>query len=498
MSQQLLMKSEEIYLLYCLVKTQGIGVEFSHSSIEFSKQYGVTLSTVTSLFSTLKKTQSVIVKEQYSLKGRGQNVYTLTKSTLLNHDEFGLLKKVIQTDNLVVFQLLKNDLSGLTELTTSGYSNDNSKKKRQPFRASNRLFLALLLLHANELGVVDNMSSTYIRKLMGHISAARFKSQLTTLKELGLMREHVSGLTGKELFGRTKGSYYLNIEHPFLKSSFDEVSLLLLDFNRSIYRYNESTEVKCLFDAYAHAWCIRGQKIDLGKLDRYQWSEAIGGVMEVFPTRFVIHFFRNKALHDQIHQWVCQVASEFILKQVTSYESLNINQCSHRLIELLSFSKSIPMTKQHEVFGSLSASRKVKLKLNKVSYLADVLSLDEPDLLDEEPLSYWQYVMLTRLIVALGLNMAARYKKLLALSGIKSTNVEHCAILPLKEEVGFCFQYEIRFIQPDEQQRIVLLTVHDKEQVSLKISGEQKKVEPQIRIQDIHRAFRSNSCQKQS
>ncbi|MBH52422.1 MAG: hypothetical protein CL785_04645 [Chloroflexi bacterium] len=478
------MKSEAVYLLSCLLKNQGVDIEFSHQSREFSKQYGVTLSTVTALFSTLKKTQSLIVKEQYSLRGRGQYAYTLTKNTLLNHDEFGLLDKITQTENPAVTRLLKNDVSELIEVESS---EDTQIKRRQSFRAANRLFLVVLLLHANELGVIEEVSSTRIRKMMGGISAARFKSQLNTLKAMGLIKAHVSGLTGKALFGRTKGSYYLNIEHPFLKSSFEGVSSLLLDFNRILYPYNESTEVKCLFDAYAHTWCIREQRTDLRKLEHYRWPEVMGGVMEDFPTQCVIHFFRNRALQDQMHQWVCQVASAFILKPASNLTDLTVNQCSDRLAKLLSFSKVVPMTRRRTVLSIFSTYQQVRLKFNSTYYLADVFSMDEPK---DASQSYWHYVLLTRLIMKLGLNMASHYQKLLALGGIKGMNARQCAIIPLKREGDFCFQYELRFTQPEEPQRTIQVTVNAKEEVSLMISGERQ--EAQLPIQEIHRAFRSN------
>jgi hypothetical protein len=90
----------------------------------------------------------------------------------------------------------------------------------------------------------------------------------------------------------------------------------------------------------------------------------------------------------------------------------------------------------------------------------------------------------------LGLNMAFHYQKLLALGGIKSMNAKQCAIIPSKREGDFCFQYEIRFTQPEEPQRTILMRVNAKEEVSLMISGERQ--EAQLPIQEIHRAFRSN------
>ncbi|HDZ5417452.1 TPA: hypothetical protein RTK63_002925 [Vibrio harveyi] len=490
------MKSEEIYLLLCLIKKHGFDSEFRKKIVEISEELGVSTNTVSSLFSALKASQCIKIRELYALKGRGKNCYELTDKVLLSHDDFGILPKIMATQNPAIIRLLGNELSNLLEKTQPQINDSDGIKKRQPFRASNRLFLTLLLLHSNELGVIEEMSSTRIRKMMGNISAERFKSQLTTLKKLGLVKRHIAGMTGKELFGRTKGSYYLNIEHPFLKDSFEVVSSFLLDFNHIPYDYNESTEVTCLIHAYRDTRDINKKATHIGKLNLYQWSEVMGRVMDEFSTRSVIHLFRNKTFHDHLHQWVCQVASEIMLHPFERITDIKVNRCSDRFIQLLSLSKSVPLTKQQKVIEALPPAQRTKRLLDDSLFINDVLSID--DKAEGSALLYWQHVVLTRLILTLGFNMAERYKKLLKLSGLGEQRINQCVVVPVAAFEEFCFQYTIRFTLGDGKRQNVQLLVDKDEEVTLLIAEKVQGVDPKISIQDIKKIFVPKLASQQS
>ncbi|RBW67100.1 hypothetical protein DS893_01080 [Vibrionales bacterium C3R12] len=485
------MKTEEIYLLFCLIRSHGFGSEFSNKALEISEGFGISTNTVSSLFSALRSTQSIKIREQYALKGRGKNCYTLTSKVLINYDVHGVLPKVMATQNPAIIRLLENDLSNLIEKTQPQTSDSDGIKKRQPFRASNRLFMTLLLLHSNELGVIEEISSTQIRKMMGNISAERFKSQLNTLKKLGLVKCHIAGMTGKELFGRTKGSYYLNIDHPFLKDSFENVSSLLLDFNDVTHDYNESTEVTCLIEAYRYTRDIDRKTTHRGKLKCYQWSRVMGesgaGGIVGFPIQSVIHFFRNPIFHDHLHQWGCQVASELMLHSFNSIGDLQVNQCSERLTHLLSLSKSVPLTKQQQVIDALPPLQRTKRLLDDSLFLNDVLSID--DKVQGSSLLYWQHIVLTRLILTLGFNMAERYKKLLKLSGLGEQRINQCVVVPVAAFEEFCFQYTIRFTLGDGKRQNVKLLADKDEEVTLLIAEKVQDVDPKISIQDIKKIF---------
>lgn len=476
------MKPEEIYLLLCLLKSKGINAEFSHQTVELSKQFGVTLNTVTSLFSALKHTQSLIVNARYALRGRGQNDYMLTEKVLSHHNHSTLLQTIIATQNPAISRLLSNDLSNLIEPQSSSIPEHESPQKRQSFRASNRLFLTLLLLHSNELGIIEALSSTLIRKMMGNISADRFKSQLNTLKKMGLVECHISGMTGKVLFGRMKGSYYLNTQHPFLKDSFKNVSSLLLDFNQVLYECNESTEVTCLLHAYRDTRSGYGQETHQGKLDVYPWPDVMGGCMAGISASPVIHFFHDKALHNLIHQWICQVASELILLPFDTAHDVRVNQCNDKLVQLLSPSQSIPLTKLPSAIAQVPSRHQPS---NDLSFLHNVLSVDSQQ---DATLTYWQHVALTRLVLTLGLNMASRYKELLKLSGVDVQHIKQCIVIPRATFEKPCFHYKVLFILKAGNPKDFKLWIDRDENVTLVTEEKNQSVTTSLSIQDVMQA----------
>ncbi|MBD2838998.1 hypothetical protein ID144_18330 [Pseudomonas sp. JM0905a] len=81
--------------------------------------------------------------------------------------------------------------------------------------ASNRLLLAILLIHADRFGVVDCLGLASLSSLAG-LSRTRVESQLYKLNQLGLIRCKVPGFSGSTLLGSPKTVYFLNLNHPDL------------------------------------------------------------------------------------------------------------------------------------------------------------------------------------------------------------------------------------------------------------------------------------------
>ena len=264
-----------------------------------------------------------------------------------------------------------------------------------------------------------------------------------------------------------------------------------MDFNDIPYDYNERTEVTCLIEAYRDTRDIDRKTTHQGKLKYYLWSDVMGKIMEDFPIQPVIHFFRNPIFHDHLHQWVCQVASELMLHPFNRIDDLQVNQCSERLIQLLSLSKSVPLTKQQQVIDALPSVQQIKQYLHDFSFLEDVLGMGAKA--QDNSLVYWQHVVLTRLILTLGFNMAERYKKLLKLSGLGEQRINQCVVVPVAAFEEFCFQYTIRFTLGDgKRQNVKLLVDKDKdedEDVTLLVADKAQDVDPKISVQDIENIF---------
>lgn len=81
---------------------------------------------------------------------------------------------------------------------------------RHTFTVATRLLLAVLYSHADPCGVVIKLGLSRLSRLIG-ISRDRLESQLGIIKNLGYLIDRVSGVTGKSIFGRATGSFYMNV-----------------------------------------------------------------------------------------------------------------------------------------------------------------------------------------------------------------------------------------------------------------------------------------------
>ena len=76
--------------------------------------------------------------------------------------------------------------------------------------SAQRLFLIILLFHANQAGVVDSLSFNRLSKLSG-MTRERLKSQLNRLMALGYIENYTAGVACSSIFGRRPGIFFLNI-----------------------------------------------------------------------------------------------------------------------------------------------------------------------------------------------------------------------------------------------------------------------------------------------
>ena len=107
---------------------------------------------------------------------------------------------------------------------------------------ANRITLSILLAHANRCGVVRNLGHALLAKLTGLITQDRLDSQINKLTELGYIYSQIAGVTGKYLFGRQTGAFFLNLwsDHLIYKQSnisFIELSNTIADLYRKYSWY---------------------------------------------------------------------------------------------------------------------------------------------------------------------------------------------------------------------------------------------------------------------
>ncbi|GBC58104.1 hypothetical protein ACP0HU_00815 [Pseudomonas aeruginosa] len=97
---------------------------------------------------------------------------------------------------------------------------------------SNRLLLAVLVLHANEIGAVRDVSMLKLRKMTG-IDGVNLKPRLRRLARMGFIRRLVPGVS-RSIFAGAKVSttYFLNFNHPQLVPAADATAVLVICENR--------------------------------------------------------------------------------------------------------------------------------------------------------------------------------------------------------------------------------------------------------------------------
>ncbi|HCE2128177.1 TPA: hypothetical protein NG573_004279 [Vibrio parahaemolyticus] len=81
-------------------------------------------------------------------------------------------------------------------------------------RAAVKLLLLTLVAHADENGVVRNLSIKRLTILLGRFSKDRHRSQMALLTKRKLILEYCAGLSGHVLFGKQSSEYLVNIYHP--------------------------------------------------------------------------------------------------------------------------------------------------------------------------------------------------------------------------------------------------------------------------------------------
>ncbi|PJC87702.1 hypothetical protein CSW98_00815 [Vibrio sp. HA2012] len=270
----------------------GCKKTFSVSVLTLSDKCLSTRSVVVSLFKKLKSDGYVLVRSTRKwnkegtgiAKGRGNNDYEFTQRLKETIEESPLSKMVFKNKNSAVDKVLyRKELK-------------NGEKKVK-LRSASRLFLLILLVHADEMGVVPNLSTAQISKLMGGLSRDRFKSQLATLLEMGIIRHQVSGCTGVALFGKVKSTYYLNVFHPLLTGWGSHVSRLSVRIE-GISDGNTETEAKALFQR--------------GPGNSARWPSVVKGYVDSVEIEKLGRFFRERRLEESFQRKLCEIASEML------------------------------------------------------------------------------------------------------------------------------------------------------------------------------------------
>ena len=110
-----------------------------------------------------------------------------------------------------------------------GYKQPPVRMKSDQLSLANRWLLAVLVSHANEFGVVDELGMADLRQLTG-MTEFRLKAQLTRLMDMGVIRSYAPGLSRSLFTGvRVRSSYVLDLSHPLLGTGVDRGGVVVID-----------------------------------------------------------------------------------------------------------------------------------------------------------------------------------------------------------------------------------------------------------------------------
>ncbi|NOI55229.1 hypothetical protein F0248_19390 [Vibrio crassostreae] len=170
---------------------------FVLSAKDLSGKYGVSLKTVNSTLKYLVQS-GYAKRSNFSVKrGRPIGRYAFTSE---------LKKKLNEPSDWIDFirtsRFWEQAVINLLQASST---------ERSTFTVSNRYLICILVLFANELGVVENIPASRIAKILS-FSSLRLRSQLGHLVSNQVLLSYTSGVTGKYLFGKSSGIYYLNID----------------------------------------------------------------------------------------------------------------------------------------------------------------------------------------------------------------------------------------------------------------------------------------------
>jgi DNA-binding MarR family transcriptional regulator len=111
----------------------------------------------------------------------------------------------------LIDHLLHPDPIQRGQTKTSQRDKENTPR-RHPLSITNRLLLIVLLRYADSGGAVRQLGLKDLEYLTG-ISQSKLENQIEKLKREGYIRSSYRGITGKRLFGASKGGYFLNLSH---------------------------------------------------------------------------------------------------------------------------------------------------------------------------------------------------------------------------------------------------------------------------------------------
>lgn len=421
------LKPECRMLLLSLLDKHPIGNSFCISIADMEKEFFTTRNVISDLSTYLKNNDYVDIERKFTVKGRGRNIYTFMNGLITFIEQDLLLSKTYKNNDFMVQKIIRNELQETTI----------------PLRSSHRLFILILVIHADQMGRISGISSSNIRQMMGGISADRLKSQMRKLQSFELFSAYIAGLTSKELFGKITSTYFINLNHPIFINWLPTVSSIYIEAESlPLSGVNQCSEANALIIAsYNH-----------GHGARYP---VLSPIQKMLDMERISHFFCKNNVHDNLQLRLSDIASLILFNtwketKKRKVEDFNEKQeSSNTIISLCDWTKVLPKS-------SYVLLKKLTIDSNLLSIGAIEKSLSD----DNTDISK-QYRSLIYTLFLLSLNMANRYKSILVKIIGNEFHINEFCIIPKQKKQKHCSEYEIRFITTETENKRLKLSFFD-------------------------------------
>jgi len=303
----------EKLLIISFVKMYKVGSWFSVSIAELINTHPCSRKSITAFLKTMEVNGFIEIKKRYG--GTSSNRYRIT-SKAANY---------IQSDD-VLGQVLRHQKDGLKRIINERYIPINEASIVESISNLNRFFLLILMLHSNSLGSVNNLSFKELAEIMGG-TKDQVKSQIICLKKAGLIRNHASGISHKDIFGKEKGILLLDVKHPFISGFYYNISKLILDVS-------QIHDLEYLGFPQSFSLIMRMPSIHLKQ--KYNDYIDMNLIYEVMTKKDI-------RLHEQIQYLIYDVAS----KLLRSPSKLSSQQVEELILNKLSPNSEVLTQKAH-------------------------------------------------------------------------------------------------------------------------------------------------------
>lgn len=426
---------------------------------ELESMFCTTKNTVTSLTKKMDSLGWLKVQGRRGVRGRAKNSYTLTEEFLALVEDDIFIEKVINSNDSVVNKIITHGCDRKV---------DNSKISPEfSYRSANRLFLLILYIHADSFGIVKGLSVSKICKLMGNISRDRFKSQLAHLYDVEAIKTHIPGVTGKELFGKVKGCYYLNFEHLFFIGIADRPSSIIID-SEIVLGCSDTTEASLLIHAYWYFTRYSDPKTLQNAQASFNWHPLVSSSVDPIQICQILPYFKNKALHDQLQAYLLELSSLMLTHHRDDLDVIENMTFLQKYPWAMLIPKSVRNLSQLEGLNERTIETQI-LEKNRNSESEAFFSTYS----DEKK----NFILLCRLIVKLSNKMAIRYKALVTLmnkdiDGDKWVIVPHDRFNQPKQryELLYCASNHnvvttsIKIYMDNDKMKVALNNAHDSDE----------------------------------